>query len=103
MRGVSFEIPNACGKYLFELLDDINIKGLTWRIGGGESYFIGNNTLGRPLFPSNCILDEKELHKEISKEQITIKQIYAKAIAAGYKKVAYLTDENDEGTTLIAF
>ena len=52
MRGISFEIPNAYGKYLFEILDGINLKGLTWKIGGGESYFIENNTLGEPLFPT---------------------------------------------------
>ena len=51
VRGISFEIPNAYGKYLFEILDGINLKGLTWKIGGGESYFIENNTLGDPLFP----------------------------------------------------
>lgn len=67
MRGISFEIPNAYGKYLFEILDGINIKELTWKIGGGESYSIENNTLGNPLFPTTCILNGEELHKEISK------------------------------------
>ena len=68
MRGISFEIPNAYGKYLFEILDGINIKGLTWKVGGGESYFIENNTLGNPLFPTNCIINGEGLHKEISRE-----------------------------------
>ncbi len=67
MRGISFEIPNAYGKYLCEILDGINIKGLTWKIGGGESYFIENNTLGPRLF-STILLTGEELHKEISKE-----------------------------------
>ena len=67
MRGISFEIPGAYGKYLFEILDGINIKELTWKIGGGESYFIENNTLGDPLFSTTCMSGE-ELHKGISKE-----------------------------------
>jgi hypothetical protein len=152
VRGISFEIPNAYGKYLFEILDGTNIKGLIWKIGGGESYFIENNTLGNPLFPTTCILDGERLHKEISKEdyylifvdlkgfpkksdvreiatyqefvesecqfvlllidssyvtiyskdQITIKHIFSKAVTAGYKNIEYITDENDERTTLIA-
>lgn len=153
MRGLSFEIPNAYGKYLFEILDGTNIKGLTWKIGDGESYFIENNTLGNPLFPTTCILDGEGLYKEISKQdsylifvdlkgflkksdvreiatyqefvesecqfvlllvdssyvtiyskdQITIKNIFAKAASAGYKNIEYITDENDERITLIAF
>lgn len=153
MRGVSFEIPGAYGKYLFDILDDINIKELHWKIGGGESYFIENNTLGDPLFSTTCILSGEELHKEISKEdyylifvdlkgfpkksdvreiatyqefveseckfvllvvdtgyvtiyskdQVTIKHLFSKAVTAGYKNIKYLTDENDLTTTLIAF
>lgn len=68
MRGISFEIPNAYGKYLFEIVDGINIKELTWKIGGGESYFIEDNKLGNPLFPTIYILNGEELHNEISKE-----------------------------------
>lgn len=153
MRGLSFEIPNAYGKYLFEILDGTNIKGLTWKIGDEESYFVENNTLGNPLFPTTCILDGEELYMEISKQdsylifvdlkgflkksdvreiatyqefvesecqfvlllvdssyvtiyskdQITIKNIFAKAVSAGYKNIEYITDENDERITLRAF
>lgn len=38
-----------------------------------------------------------------SKDQAITKAIYSKAIAAGYKNVEYITDENDELATLIAF
>lgn len=153
MRGLSFEIPNAYGKYLFEILDGTNIKGFTWKIGDGESYFVENNTLGNPLFPTTCILNGEGLHKEISKQdsylifvdlkgflkksdvreiatyqefvesecqfvlllvdssyvtiyskdQIIIKNVFAKAVSAGYKNIEYITDENDKRTTLIAF
>ncbi|MEK4229552.1 DUF2691 family protein [Solibacillus sp. FSL H8-0538] len=68
MRGISFEIPNTYGKYLFEILEGINIKEFTWKIGNGESYFIDNNQLGNSLFPTSCIFDGKKLYKEISKE-----------------------------------
>ncbi|WP_017185953.1 DUF2691 family protein [Alkalibacillus haloalkaliphilus] len=68
MRGLSFEIPNTYGKYLFEILEGTNIKGLTWKIGNGESYFIENNTLGSALFQTTCILDGEGLHKEFSKK-----------------------------------
>ncbi|MBM7095146.1 DUF2691 family protein [Bacillus sp. H-16] len=151
MRGITFEIPNAYGHYLSEILD--GVKGLTWKIGDGESYVIENETLGVPLFPSACIVEEDVLLKEVSKkdyylifadlkgfpeksdvreittykefvesecqfvllvidssyvtiyskDQSTIKHLFSKAVEAGYKKIEYITDENDERTTLIAF
>ncbi|MFJ7661074.1 DUF2691 family protein [Lysinibacillus sp. NPDC097162] len=153
MRGISFEIPNAYGKYLLEILDGINLKGLTLKIGGGESYFIENNTLGDPLFPNISVLNEEGLYKQISREdyylifvdlkgfpkksdvreietyqefvesectfvlllvdssyvtiyskdQVTVKHLFSKAITAGYENIEYITDENDTRTTLIAF
>ncbi|SES18385.1 Protein of unknown function [Gracilibacillus ureilyticus] len=153
MRGLSFEIPNAYGKYLFDILNGTNLNELTWKVGGGESYFIENNTLGKALFPTPCLLDGRVLFKEISKEnyylifidlkgfakesevreiatyqefvesecqfilllvdssyvtiyakdEMIIKKIFAKAVTAGYKNIEYITDENDERTTLIAF
>ena len=68
MRGISFEIPNAYGKYLYEILDGINIKELTWKIGGGESYFIENNLLGNPLFSNISALNGDEIYNIITKE-----------------------------------
>ncbi|WP_183163929.1 DUF2691 family protein [Alteribacter keqinensis] len=153
MRGISFEIPNAYGRYLFEIMDVIPLKGLTWKIGDGESYVIESDTLGVPLFPSACIVEEDVLLKEISKEDyylifvdlkgfpkksdvreiatyqefvesecqfvllitdssyvtiyskdpLTIKQNFSKATTAGYKNIAYITEEDDERTTLLAF
>lgn len=38
-----------------------------------------------------------------SKGQITSKHLFSKAITAGYKNLEYITDENDEIKTLIAF
>ncbi|MFI8496736.1 DUF2691 family protein [Peribacillus butanolivorans] len=68
IRDITFEIPNTVGKYLFDILSDINLKGLAWRIGGGESYIIENNTLGKPLFPSTGLLNGDTLYKNIFKD-----------------------------------
>lgn len=38
-----------------------------------------------------------------SKSKSTIQSLYDQAVAAKYKKVEYITDDNDERTTLIAF
>ncbi|MER2262134.1 MAG: DUF2691 family protein [Psychrobacillus sp.] len=153
MRGISFEIPNSYGKHLWEILESINIRELTWKIGDGESYFIENNTLGNPLFPNSSSLNGEELWEQISKkdyylifvdlkgfpkgsdlrevatylefiesecqfvillvdcsdviiyskDQLAIQHIFSKALAAGYKNIEYITDENDTNSTLIAF
>lgn len=153
MRGVSFEIPNTYGKYLFEILDGSQIREFIWRVIDVESYRIENKTLGEPLFPATCIVDGEKLYREISKDdqylifvdlkafpneadvkeittyqefvdsecqfvllvvdssyvtiyakdQMTIKQLHAKAVTAGYKNIVYITDDNDEQKSLIAF
>lgn len=38
-----------------------------------------------------------------SKDQVTVKYLFSKAITAGYKNIEYITDENDTRTKLIAF
>lgn len=68
MRGISFEIPNKYGNHLMEILECINIKELTWAIGGGESYFIEHNTLGNPLFSTTPVLNGEALYEQISKK-----------------------------------
>ena len=50
-RGLSFEIPNAYGKFLGEILGPIDITAFDWYIGGEESYLVENGTLEEPLFP----------------------------------------------------
>lgn len=153
IRGITFEIPNAYGKYLFDIISDLNLNRLAWRIGGGESYQIENNALGKPLFPSTGLVNGETLYENISqddyylvfvdlkafpnlsdvkeiatypefiesdcqfvllivdssyviiysKDQNIIHQLYSKAISAGYENIKYITEENDEYTTLIAF
>jgi len=81
IRGLTFEIPNGYGKYLFEILSDLELNGLNWRIGGGESYIIENNTLGEPLFPSLCTVNGETLSELISKEEYYLIFVDLKAFA----------------------
>jgi len=68
VRGISFEIPNAFGKYLFEILNTINITEFFWRIGGGEAYYIESNQLDTSLFPPVDVIDGTTLYSTISKK-----------------------------------
>ena len=68
MRGISFEIPNCYGRYLFEILDKIEITEFIWRIGGGEAYYVEANKLDTSLLPSGSIVDGKTLQNIISKQ-----------------------------------
>lgn len=68
MRGISFEIPNAFGKYLFQMLHNINITDFIWKVGGGEAYYIEANQLDTSLFPPVDIIDGTTLHSIISKK-----------------------------------
>ena len=152
MRGISFEIPNAYGRYLFEILDNIEITEFIWRIGGGEAYYVEASKLDT-LLPTGIIVDGQTLKNIISKKDYylifadlkgftkeedvreietyqefleskcqfvllvvdsswiyiyskdpdIIKQLHSNAVAAKYKNIKYLTDENDTLTTLIAF
>ncbi|MFF3102535.1 DUF2691 family protein [Viridibacillus arvi] len=81
IRGLTFEIPNGYGKYLFEILSDLELNGLNWRIGGGESYIKENNTLGEPLFPSLCTVNGETLSELISKEEYYLIFVDLKAFA----------------------
>lgn len=153
MRGLSFEIPNKYGQYLFDILNAFDFKQYVWKTGGEEAYYIENDKLGTPLFPKPHVYTGEAIYKRISKrdyyvifadlkafpdplhvKEITtyeeflnsrcefvlllvdcsyvtiyaknpevINAVYAKAIASEYENVAYITDENDSNTTLVAF
>ncbi|MBT2655810.1 DUF2691 family protein [Bacillus sp. ISL-18] len=49
-RGISFEIPNEYGRFLWEVLTPVELTKFIWRSGGEESYLIEDNELGKPLF-----------------------------------------------------
>ena len=50
-RGISFEIPNEYGGFLWEALKPINITEFIWHIGSEESYLVEDDKLGELLFP----------------------------------------------------
>lgn len=153
MRGLSFEIPNEYGQYLFDILNAFDFKQYVWETGGEEAYFIENGELGTPLFPKPHVYAGDEFYKTISekdyyvifanlkafpnrsyvkdittyeeflnsrcefvfllvdgsyvtiyvKSSEVLTALYVKAIASEYENVAYITDENDSRTTLVAF
>ena len=153
MRGLSFEIPNGHGQYLFDILNAFDFKQYFWKTGGEEAYYIENDKLGTSLFPQPHVYTGEALYKRISEndyyvifadlkafndplhvKEITtyeeflnsrcefvlllvdctyvtiyaknpevITALYAKAIDSAYENVAYITDENDSRTTLVAF
>ncbi|MGM0790064.1 DUF2691 family protein [Bacillus infantis] len=53
IRGMTFEIPNEYGRFLFEILLALKASSFEWMIAGEEGYFIENGELGRELFPEN--------------------------------------------------
>ena len=67
-RGISFEIPNEYGRFLWEVLTPIEITKFIWLSGGEESYLVEDDELGKPLFTDkgNWIdgLSLKELLKD---------------------------------------
>lgn len=63
-RGISFEIPNTYGSFLGEILKPIDIPNFDWLIGGEESYFIVDDTLGDSLFPNMVIWNERRRTKK---------------------------------------
>ena len=153
MRGLSFEIPNRHGQYLFDILNAFDFKQYFWKTGGEEAYYIENDKLGTSLFPQPHVYTGEALCKRISendyyvifadlkafndplhvkeistyeeflnskcefvlllvdctyvtiyaKNHEVITALYAKALASEYENVAYITDENDERTTLVTF
>lgn len=50
-RGIRFEIPNAYGRFLGEILKPMEVSNFDWFIGEEESYFVVDDTLGDSLFP----------------------------------------------------
>ena len=50
-RGISFEIPNEYGSFLGDILKPFETASFNWYIGGEESYFVNDGTLGELLLP----------------------------------------------------
>lgn len=91
MRGISFLIPNQYGRYLFDILESIDMKKYFWKTGGEEAYYIEKNTLGKPLFPKPCIYSGTELYSRISEKDYYV-------IFAELKAFIDKTDVNEIAT-----
>lgn len=88
-RGISFEIPNSYGSLLGEILKPIDITNFDWFIGGEESYFIVDDTLGDSLFSDMVIgMNGEELRKIIDNNKYYL--IFANLKA--YRKGAKIKD-----------
>lgn len=66
MRGLSFEIPNRHGRYLYEILEAIDIRDYFWKSEAEEAYYIENNQLDKAMFPQPYTYTGGELYNRIS-------------------------------------
>jgi hypothetical protein len=67
IRGIQFEIPNARGTYLHDILHNLNIWNYIWKVDPLESYKSLTLSQSQLLFPSDkLILTSEELYNIIS-------------------------------------
>ncbi|MDQ0496786.1 DUF2691 family protein [Paenibacillus brasilensis] len=93
-RGISFEIPNSYGSFLGEILKPIDISYFDWFIGGEESYFIVDDTLGDSLFPDMVIgLNGEGLKKTIDNNKYYLIFANLKAYPKGAKIIDVVSYE----------
>lgn len=64
-RGITFNIPNAYGSYLGDILRPFDVAAFHWYNGAEESYLVDKGTLGKPLFPEQTFSMDGFLLKEI--------------------------------------
>ncbi|SFC37684.1 Protein of unknown function [Bacillus sp. OV322] len=50
-RGITFEIPNEYGSFLWKVLTPFEITEFVWLSADEESYLVENKELREPLFP----------------------------------------------------
>ncbi len=50
-RGVTFEIPNEYGRFLFEILLALEASSFDWSIADEEAYFYRKRSAGKKAFP----------------------------------------------------
>lgn len=119
--GEAYIIENgALGKDLFGRLNSLTSKELFKLISENEYYLIFADLKAymnvvselkietyEDFLESDCqfvlLLVDSSYVTIYSKNKSTIQSLYDQAVAAGYKKVEYITDANDKRTTLIAF
>ena len=78
INGIRFEIPNEPGKYLFDILKDIDVVNYEWHVKDDEVYYDDNY---KDLF-DNTKITGKEIYKKISTENYYIINIQL----IGYKE-----------------
>ncbi|WJM10590.1 DUF2691 family protein [Paenibacillus sp. PK1-4R] len=94
-RGIRFEIPNAYGRFLGEILKPMGVSNFDWFIGGEESYFIEGDTLGDDLFPDMIIgMNGEELQKIIENNEYYLIFTNLKAFPKGRQITDVITYED---------
>ncbi|WP_342572669.1 DUF2691 family protein [Paenibacillus sp. FSL R5-0749] len=94
-RGIRFRIPNAYGCFLGEILKPIGVSNFDWFIGGEESYFIEDDTLGDDLFPDMIMgMNGEELQKIIDNNEYYLIFANLKAFPKGAKITDLITYED---------
>lgn len=88
MRGLSFEIPNRHGRYLYEILEAIDISDYFWKSEAEEAYYIENNQLDEAMFPQPSTYTGEELYNRIS-----VKDYYVLfAVLKAFKDKSHVQD-----------
>ncbi|WP_339784379.1 DUF2691 family protein [Paenibacillus sp. FSL R7-0313] len=94
-RGIRFEIPNAYGRFLGEILKPMGVSNFDWFIGGEESYLIEGDTLGDDLFPDMIIgMNGEELQKIIENNEYYLIFTNLKAFPKGTQITDVITYED---------
>ncbi|WFR61687.1 DUF2691 family protein [Paenibacillus amylolyticus] len=95
IRGIRFEIPNAYGRFLGEILRPMGVSNYDWFIGGEESYFIEDDTLGDELFPDMIIgMNGEELQQIIDNNEYYLIFANLKAFPKAVKITDVITYED---------
>ncbi|MCY7859479.1 DUF2691 family protein [Bacillus sonorensis] len=68
-RGVSFQIPNEYGNYLWKILKPFNVGNYLWKMGG-ESYFVIDGELDYEQFLlDNSVIEGADLASRLRNNQ----------------------------------
>lgn len=94
-RGIRFEIPNAYGRFLGEILKPMEVSNFDWFIGEEESYFVVDDTLGDSLFPDMIMgMNGEELQKIIDNNEYYLIFANLKAFPKGTQVTDVITYED---------
>ncbi|MGF9891029.1 DUF2691 family protein [Priestia megaterium] len=72
-RGITFEIPNAYGNYLLDILEPLSALELFWSIEEQEIYTVQGDSLSDTLlFPNNTTIENKPFWKALEENEYYI-------------------------------